>query len=132
MQSSEEHSVLLRGEQRLWLVTGVAGFIGSNLLHSLLWAGQTVIGLDNFETGHQRNLDDVQRLVGPEKWKRFRFVQGDIRDEATCRLACERVTHVLHQAALGSVPRSIQDPLTSGMVNVQGFLNMLTAASGPA
>jgi len=128
MRSAAQFSAMLTGEPRLWLVTGVAGFIGSNLLEHLLWAGQTVIGLDNFSTGCQKNLDDVRRSVGPENWKRFRFVWGDIRDLSQCRSACGGVTHVLHQAALCSVSRSVEDPLTSAMVNVQGFLNMLTAA----
>jgi UDP-N-acetylglucosamine 4-epimerase len=88
-----------------WLVTGVAGFIGSNLLETLLKLGQTVVGLDNFATGHQRNLDEVQALVGPAQWARFRFIEGDIREPETCQQACTGVDHVLHQAALGSVPR---------------------------
>jgi UDP-N-acetylglucosamine 4-epimerase len=128
MRSAEQFSAMLTGEPRLWLLTGAAGFIGSNLLEGLLLAGQTVIGVDNFATGTQKNLDDVRRLVGPENWKRLRFIQGDIRDLPQCGAACEGVTHVLHQAAFCSVSRSIQDPLTSAMVNVQGFLNMLTAA----
>lgn len=113
---------------RLWLITGVAGFIGSNLLEALLKLNQRVIGLDNFATGHQANLDAVQALVEPTQWKNFHFHQGDIRDLATCRHACEGVEHVLHQAALGSVPRSINDPITTNNVNVDGFLNMLVAA----
>lgn len=129
MQASGGLSALFRGEPRTWLITGVAGFIGSNLLHRLLSEGQTVKGLDNLATGHTKNLDDVRLLVGRENWERFDFIKGDIRDRTTCRSACEDVTHVLHQAALGSVPRSIQDPVTSAMVNAQGFLNMLTAAS---
>jgi UDP-N-acetylglucosamine/UDP-N-acetylgalactosamine 4-epimerase len=128
MRSAEQFSVILAGEPRLWLVTGAAGFIGSNLLESLLLAGQSVVGLDNFSTGCQKNLDEVRRMVGPENWKRFRLIRGDIRDLSQCRSACEDVTHVLHQAAFCSVSRSIEDPLTSAMVNVQGFLNMLTAA----
>ncbi len=113
---------------RVWLITGVAGFIGSNLLEALLKLNQRVIGLDNFATGHQANLDAVQTLVEPTQWKNFHFHQGDIRDLATCRNACEGVEHVLHQAALGSVPRSINDPITTNNVNVDGFLNMLVAA----
>ena len=96
-----------------WLVTGVAGFIGSNLLERLLKLGQAVVGLDNFLTGYQKNLDMVREAVGPEQWSRFRFVEGDIRDLDTCRAVCEGVDHVLHEAALGSVPRSIDDPLLS-------------------
>ena len=113
---------------RTWLVTGVAGFIGSNLLEELLNLGQTVVGLDNFSTGYQANLDDVTAIVGSSAARRFRMIRGDIRDLATCRAACEGVDYVLHQAALGSVPRSIDDPLTTNSVNVDGFLNMLVAA----
>lgn len=113
---------------KTWLVTGVAGFIGSNLLEMLLKLGQTVVGLDNFATGHQRNLDEVKGLVSPEQWARFRFVEGDICDLDTCRSATAGVDYVLHQAALGSVPRSINDPITSNKANVDGFLNMLVAA----
>jgi UDP-N-acetylglucosamine 4-epimerase len=113
---------------RTWLVTGVAGFIGSNLLESLLELDQKVVGLDNFATGFQDNLDQVQAAVGPERWKRFRFIEGDICSLETCREACEGVDIVLHEAALGSVPRSIDDPITSHASNVTGFLNMLVAA----
>lgn len=111
-----------------WLVTGAAGFIGSNLVETLLRLDQQVIGLDNFATGHQRNLDEVEQLVGAEAWSRFRFIRGDIRDLAQCQDACAGVRHVLHQAALGSVPRSIEDPLATHASNATGFLNMLTAA----
>ena len=113
---------------RTWLVTGVAGFIGSNLLETLLKLDQTVIGLDNFATGYQRNLDEVQTLVTAEQWARFRFIEGDIRNLDDCRTACEGVNYVLHQAALGSVPRSINDPITTNATNIDGFLNMLVAA----
>jgi UDP-N-acetylglucosamine/UDP-N-acetylgalactosamine 4-epimerase len=113
---------------RTWLVTGVAGFIGSNLLEALLKLDQRVVGLDNFATGFQHNLDEVQTLVTPEQWARFRFIEGDIRNLADCQQACEGVDHVLHQAALGSVPRSLADPITSNSANVTGFLNMLVAA----
>jgi UDP-N-acetylglucosamine 4-epimerase len=109
------------------LVTGVAGFIGSSLLEELLALGQNVVGLDNFSTGYQANIDDVVSKVD-ESTGSFRLIRGDIRDLATCRKACHGVDYVLHQAALGSVPRSIDDPLTSHMVNVDGFLNMLVAA----
>ncbi|HUP97843.1 MAG TPA: SDR family oxidoreductase [Usitatibacter sp.] len=115
-------------EPRTWLVTGVAGFIGSNLLEALLELGQNVVGLDNFATGHQHNLDQVQASVGREAWSRFRFIEGDIRSPDTCHEACKGVDVVLHEAALGSVPRSIEDPVTSHDVNVTGFLNMLVAA----
>ncbi|BCY01816.1 NAD-dependent epimerase/dehydratase family protein [Stutzerimonas stutzeri] len=113
---------------KTWLVTGVAGFIGSNLLETLLKLNQWVVGLDNFATGHQRNLDEVQGLVTCEQWARFNFVKGDIRSVDDCRQACEGVDYVLHQAALGSVPRSINDPITTNSVNIDGFVNMLVAA----
>lgn len=118
----------LRATPRTWLVTGVAGFIGSNLLETLLKLGQRVVGLDNFATGHQRNLDEVQTLVTPAQWANFRFIQGDIRELADCQRACEGVDCVLHQAALGSVPRSLEDPITTNAANITGFLNMLVAA----
>ena len=113
---------------KTWLVTGVAGFIGSNLLETLLKLDQRVIGLDNFATGYQRNLDEVQGLVSPEQWARFSFIEGDIRKLEDCRQACEGGDYVLHQAALGSVPRSLNDPITSNATNIDGFLNMLVAA----
>ncbi len=112
----------------LWLITGVAGFIGSNILETLLRQGQWVVGLDNFSTGHQRNLVEVSELVGPDNWSRFTFVEGDIRDLDTCRTVCQGVDAVLHQAAIGSVPRSIEDPLFVHANNLTGFLNMLVAA----
>ena len=111
-----------------WLVTGVAGFIGSNLLEHLLTLGQTVVGLDNFLTGYQKNLDMVRAIVGEEAWQRFTFIEGDIRDLDTCHKACDGVQHVLHEAALGSVPRSIDDPLLTNGCNIDGFVNMLVAA----
>lgn len=111
-----------------WLITGVAGFIGSNILETLLRLNQSVVGLDNFATGHQRNLDEVRSLVSAEQWARFSLIEGDIRDLATCHRACVDVDYVLHQAALGSVPRSINDPITSNATNIDGFLNMLVAA----
>ena len=111
-----------------WLITGVAGFIGSNLLEHLLKLGQTVVGLDNFLTGYQKNLDMVRDIVGPEAWRRFTFIEGDIRDIDTCHAACKGVQHVLHEAALGSVPRSIDDPLLSNSCNITGYLHMLVAA----
>jgi UDP-N-acetylglucosamine 4-epimerase len=111
-----------------WLVTGVAGFIGSNLLETLLRLDQRVVGLDNFATGHQRNLDEVKSLVTPAQWARFTFHPGDIRQLSDCRRACEGVDCVLHQAALGSVPRSLQDPIGTNSTNIDGFLNMLVAS----
>ena len=114
--------------QATWLVTGCAGFIGSNLLEVLLALDQNVIGLDNFSTGHPANLREVREAVTPAQWQRFRFIDGDIRDAAVCAHAARGVDYVLHQAALGSVPRSIDDPITSNAVNVGGFVNMLVAA----
>jgi UDP-N-acetylglucosamine 4-epimerase len=126
-----------------WLVTGVAGFIGSNLLEALLKLNQRVVGLDNFATGHQRNLDEVQTLVTHEQWANFQFIKGDIRNLEDCQramtfdssLRAQRgnpsprpVDYVLHQAALGSVPRSVADPITTNATNISGFLNMLVAA----
>ncbi len=113
---------------RTWLITGVAGFIGSNLLEHLLKLNQRVIGLDNFSTGHRHNLKEVQALVGPDQWTGFTFIEGDIRNLDDCHKACAGVDYVLHQAALGSVPRSINDPITSNATNISGFLNMLVAA----
>jgi UDP-N-acetylglucosamine/UDP-N-acetylgalactosamine 4-epimerase len=118
----------LRASPRTWLVTGAAGFIGSNLLQTLLDLGQRVVGIDNFATGHQANLDQVGEAVGAERWKNFRFVAGDICDPLACRDAVRSVDYVLHQAALGSVPRSIKDPVTTNHVNIGGFLSMLVAA----
>jgi UDP-N-acetylglucosamine 4-epimerase len=118
----------LRGAPRTWLVTGVAGFIGSNILETLLQLDQYVLGLDNFSTGYQENLDEVRAKIGPGKWARARVVEGDIRDPATCQQLCADVDYVLHQAALGSVPRSLADPMASHDTNVSGFLNMLVAA----
>jgi UDP-N-acetylglucosamine 4-epimerase len=118
----------LRRSPRRWLVTGVAGFIGSNLLEALLALGQDVVGLDNFATGHRRNLEDVKASVSPDAWRRYAHVDGDIRDTDACRRACEGVDVVLHHAALGSVPRSIENPLATHDVNCTGFVNMLIAA----
>lgn len=118
----------LKVKPKTWLITGVAGFIGSNLLETLLRLNQTVVGLDNFATGHQRNLDEVQQNVTPEAWQKFTMIEDDIRDYETCMKAVDNVNYVLHQAALGSVPRSINDPITTNEVNVSGFLNMLQAA----
>jgi UDP-N-acetylglucosamine/UDP-N-acetylgalactosamine 4-epimerase len=119
---------LLRAAPRRWTVTGAAGFIGSHLVEALLRLDQHVIGLDNFSTGYQHNLDEVREKVGRSAWTRFQFVEGDIRDLATCHAVCREGGIVLHHAALGSVPRSIVDPLTTNQTNVDGFLNMLIAA----
>lgn len=119
---------LLSGPPRRWLVTGAAGFIGSHLVETLLAAGQSVTGLDSFITGHRSNLEQVRRSVGEAAWTRHRFIAGDIADPQTCAAACEGVDVVLHQAALGSVPRSISDPLATHRSNATGFLNLLVAA----
>ncbi len=118
----------LREQPLRWLVTGSAGFIGSHLLETLLRLGQQVVSLDNFATGHRRNLDDVRDAVGTEAWRRHSWVEADIVDLAVCRRACTGVDVVLHEAALGSVPRSIEDPLLTHAANATGFLNMLVAA----
>lgn len=128
MTAFEQLLETFKTEQRTWLITGNAGFIGSNLTEFLLKHNQMVVGLDNFSTGYQHNIDDVLSQVGEEKAKNFRFIEGDIADFDTCAKACEGVDIVLHQAALGSVPRSIDDPVTSNCSNITGFLNMLTAA----
>ena len=118
----------LKLEPKKWLITGVAGFIGSNLLETLLKLNQTVVGLDNFATGHQRNLKEVQINVSSKQWNNFSFIDGDIRDYGTCKTAVQGADFVLHQAALGSVPRSIADPLATNAANITGFLNMLQAS----
>ncbi|PUE05932.1 NAD-dependent epimerase/dehydratase family protein [Limnohabitans sp. WS1] len=141
MTRYEQIKTELRQTPKTWLVTGVAGFIGSNLLKTLLKLDQRVVGLDNFATGHQRNLDEVQTLVTPAQWANFHFIQGDIRQLTDCQAAMTwqspvgatssprlPVDYVLHQAALGSVPRSLADPITTNAANVTGFLNMLVAA----
>lgn len=128
MTAYETIKKTLKADPKTWLVTGVAGFIGSNLLEALLKLDQRVVGLDNFSTGYQRNLDEVKKLVSPEQWENFEFVEGDIRDLATCQMVCAETDFVLHQAALGSVPRSLEDPIATNQNNIDGFLNMLVAA----
>ena len=145
MTRYEQIQTELRQTPKTWLITGVAGFIGSNLLETLLTLDQRVVGLDNFATGHQRNLDEVQGLVTPAQWANFCFIEGDIRQLEDCQkamtwspavaprgsdapVAMTPVNYVLHQAALGSVPRSLADPITTNAANVTGFLNMLVAA----
>ncbi len=128
MSKYEQVKQELLTDKKTWLITGVAGFIGSNLLETLLKLNQTVVGLDNFATGFQHNLDEVQSQVSDEQWNNFRFIEGDIRSFEDCQAACAGVDYVLHQAALGSVPRSIKDPITTNSANITGFLNMLTAA----
>ena len=128
MSRYEEMKQQLQSRPKFWLISGVAGFIGSNILETLLKLNQTVVGLDDFSTGYQRNLDEVQREITPQQWQNFQFIEGDIREYATCEQAVKNVDYVLHQAALGSVPRSIADPVTSNAANITGFLNMLQAA----
>jgi len=125
----QEH---LKGNQSTWLVTGVAGFIGSNLLERLLILNQKVVGLDNFDTGHQHNIDqaiqDANDATGKDLGSNFKFINGDIRELDNCKQVCNGVDYVLHQAALGSVPRSIEDPINTNKANIDGFLNMLVAS----
>lgn len=118
----------LRQSPKRWLITGVAGFIGSNLLEFLLVNNQFVVGLDNFATGYQSNLDEIQAKISPQSWANFFFIEGDTRSLEDCITVCEGVDFVLHQAALGSVPRSIGDPIATNSANITGFLNMLVAA----
>ncbi|MCX6073399.1 MAG: SDR family oxidoreductase [Campylobacterales bacterium] len=118
----------LKDNPKKWLVTGCAGFIGSNLVETLLQLNQTVVGLDNFSTGYQHNLDDIEKNVTDEQWKRFNFIKGDIRNLEDCNKALSGIDFVLHQAALGSVPRSIDNPINTNDSNVTGFLNILTSA----
>ena len=132
MTKYEQLQQHLKTNQYTWLITGVAGFIGSNLLEKLLILNQKVIGLDNFETGYQHNLDqaveDANKVVGKDQSNLFNFIKGDIRELEDCQKACEGVDYILHQAALGSVPRSIEDPIRTNKANIDGFLNMLVAA----
>ena len=128
MSAYETLKIELQSKQNTWLITGVAGFIGSHLLEELLLLNQKVVGLDNFMTGHRSNLDAVRSLVTSSQWHNFSFIQGDICNLSDCQTACARVEYVLHQAALGSVPRSVADPITSNANNITGFLNMLLAA----
>jgi UDP-N-acetylglucosamine 4-epimerase len=132
MNTLEDIEQDMQRRPRKWLVTGCAGFIGSNLTEYLLLHDQTVVGLDNLSTGHFRNLEDVRDLVSTDQWRRFSFIQGDTRDRAACRHAMSGVDKVLHQAALGSVPRSIDDPIATNDSNVNGFLNVLVAARDAA
>jgi UDP-N-acetylglucosamine 4-epimerase len=128
MSAFEQVQQSLRRRPRTWLVTGASGFIGSNLVEALLKLDQKVVGLDNFSTGCRMNLEEIRSGIPVEQWSRFRMMEGDIGDTECCARACEGVDHVLHQAALGSVPRSIADPAASHEANVTGFLNMLVAA----
>jgi UDP-N-acetylglucosamine 4-epimerase len=128
MTAFTELQIRLQSKPCTWLITGVAGFIGSNLLEILLKLNQRVVGLDNFATGHQRNLDEVQALITPKQWANFKFINGDICNFAECQKAIVGVDYVLHQAALGSVPRSLADPIATNATNISGYLNMLVAA----
>jgi UDP-N-acetylglucosamine 4-epimerase len=128
MRTYAEVAARIKASPSTWLVTGAAGFIGSNLVETLLKLDQNVVGLDNFSTGREQNLVQVQAAVGAEQWRRLRFIRGDIRSLETCKDACDGAQYVLHQAALGSVVRSIVDPIASHESNVSGFLNMLVAA----
>jgi UDP-N-acetylglucosamine 4-epimerase len=128
MTKFEDVQQALHTHQATWLITGVAGFIGSNLLETLLKLNQKVRGLDNFSTGYQHNLDQVAALVGPDLFKNFQMIVGDITNFKDCQLACQGVDYVLHHAALGSVPRSLEDPILTNANNVTGYLNIITAA----
>jgi len=132
MTKYEQLQQHLKTNQHTWLITGVAGFIGSNLLEKLLILNQKVIGLDNFETGYQHNIDqaiqDANKVAGKDQSSLFNFIKGDIRNLENCQQACKNADYVLHQAALGSVPRSIEDPIRTNKANIDGFLNMLVAA----
>ncbi len=128
MKTYEDAQQRIKSRGRTWLVTGAAGFIAGHLAETLLKLDQNVVGLDNFSTGKRENLAHIRASVGEARWKRFRFIEGDIRSLDTCRQACAGADAVLHQAALGSVPRSIDDPIASIDSNVSGFLNMLVAA----
>jgi UDP-N-acetylglucosamine/UDP-N-acetylgalactosamine 4-epimerase len=132
MTKYEQLQEYLKDNQNTWLVTGVAGFIGSNLLEKLLILNQKVVGLDNFDTGHQYNIDqaieDANKTTGKDLSGNFKFINGDIRELSDCKQACDGVDYVLHQAALGSVPRSIEDPINTNRANIDGFLNILVAS----
>lgn len=132
MTRYQETQQYLSSHQHHWLITGVAGFIGSNLLETLLRLGQKVTGLDNFSTGYRHNLDQVKELTGLEAWRNFSFIEGDIRRLEDCRNACKGAEYVLHHAAIGSVPRSIEDPIFTNENNISGFLNMLVASRDAA
>lgn len=128
MKSYTEVLAYCRANPKTWIITGVAGFIGSNLLDTLLKLDQIVTGLDNFATSNKHNLEEVRGLVSPAQWARFRFIEGSIENLASCRSAVEGVDYVLHHAALGSVPASINDPVLCNVVNISGFVNMLVAS----
>lgn len=131
MTAYDQLRARLSANPRIWLVTGVAGFIGCNLLETLLKLDQTVVGLDNFATGHRYNLEQIQEAVSPVHWARFKFIKGDIRQLDDCRTACAGVDDVLHHAALGSVPRSLEDPIATNAANIDGFLSMPAQCGSP-
>lgn len=118
----------LLSNKHKWLITGVAGFIGSNLLEKLLKLNQSVVGLDNFSTGHQHNLDEVKKIVSEKQWNNFKFIEGDITNLDDCNKAVLEIDYVLHQAALGSVPRSIANPIATNNANINGFINILNSS----
>ncbi len=132
MTKYEQLQEYLKDNQKTWLITGVAGFIGSNLLEKLLVLDQKVVGLDNFETGYKHNVDealhDASDIIGKNISDNFKFVEGDIKSVSDCKLSCVDVDYVLHQAAIGSVPRSIEDPISTNKANIDGFINMLVAS----
>lgn len=127
-QDFENKMSSLKASPKVWLVTGCAGFIGSNLVETLLKNNQRVVGLDNFSTGHMHNLEEIQGSIASKLWNNFNLIEGDITILETCRQAVKGVDYVLHQAALGSVPRSIKDPIATNKANIDGFLNMLVAS----
>ena len=129
MLAYKEIKESLLSNQHTWLITGVAGFIGSNILETLLNLNQKVVGLDNFMTGNEENLLKVRNsITNKNNWKNFTLLTGDICNFDDCKLACKDIEYVLHQAALGSVPRSLADPIATNINNINGFLNMLTAS----
>ena len=132
MTKYEQVQKYLKDNQKTWLVTGVAGFIGSNLLEKLLTLDQKVVGLDSFETGYKYNIDeaiqDASNIVGKNINENFNFIEGDIKSISDCKRGCDGVDYVLHQAAIGSVPRSIDDPIGTNEANINGFINMLVAS----
>ena len=128
MENYKDLITTLKTKKSRWLISGVAGFIGSNLLETLLSFDQEVVGIDNFATGHKNNLSEIESEITPSQWKNFTFINADIRDLEPCQTACKNIDYVLHQAALGSVPRSIKNPIATNATNIDGFLNMLVAA----
>ena len=132
MSKYNELQDYLINNQNKWLITGVGGFIGSNLLEKLLTLNQKVIGLDNFITGNKNNIDqaiqDASNIVNKDVSNNFEFIHGNIEDLSTCKEACKKINYVLHQAALGSVPRSIKDPINTNKANIDGFLNIIVAS----